>query len=144
MKIPVMYLGERTDWRGEIRQLFRDRKGEDFFWAGRKHVYFGEIYEIEKKGGGKAQDHLMAKAPKRVEVEGWEPTEKERTEYEAAKVACTDARAQRRKAYEFKRPNEKMVRAVELMRPFYLACTDNDRRRLMGWFSNECSKKRRK
>ena len=143
MIVPVMYLGERADWRGDIRQLYRDRDGNDLYWSPRKHVYFGEIYETEKKGRGKKQEHLMRKAPKRVEVEGWEPTEKERTEYEAAKVACRDSRAQRKKDFEFRKPAKQLMTAVDLVRPYYLSCSDQDRRRLMGWFSNECSKKKR-
>lgn len=144
MKVPLMYHGERVNWRGEIIQLFRDRKGEEFYWSGRKHVYFGEIYESTKKGRSKAADHVMARNPKMVVDETWSATEKDRAEYEGAKVACTDARAQRKKAYELKKPHKDLVRAVELMRPFYLSLTDNDRRRLIGWFANECSKKRRK
>jgi hypothetical protein len=132
----VMYHGERPGFMGTIRQLFKTRDGEEMYWVGRKRVWFGHVYEI-------THDDKMAKMPKEVEVEDWKPTDKEEKEYEAQKLVCRQIRADRQKEMKIKKPHENIVRAIGLLRPFYRALDDNDRRRFMKWVGNECGKKKK-
>lgn len=131
----VMYHGERVSLFGEINQLFKDRKGEESRFRGIKRIYFGNVYEMNGIS--------MNSKPEPIEA-GWSPTEKEELEYEAAKIAVSGHRQEQRKDMELKRPNKKVVQAVELLRPFYLVMSNVDRKRFMGWVSNECSKKGRR
>lgn len=139
--VPVMFLGERIrGWHKKIEQLFRSKDGKDFFFSGIHRPWFGTVYEMKLKADGSAS---MAVRPKEVESD-WEPSEKERQEFEAAKIVVASERQNRRKAMTLKRPHDDIVRAVKLMRPFYRALPDQDRRRFMEWFSNECSRKGKK
>lgn len=132
-KIVLMYHGERADtWRGKIWQCFRSKDGKEHSFSGIKNIYFGECYAM--------LDSKMKIRPEAVP--GWEPTEKERTEYEAQKLVVRQVRQSRLEAFKLTRPHKDVLRAVELLRPFYRALTDSDRNRFMKWVSNECSKKK--
>lgn len=138
----VMYHGERVhSWTKKVYQLFKNKKGKEYQWNSIKGIYFGSIYEIERKADGSSS---MLTRPKEIEEpwRQWEPTEKERLEYEAQKAVVTAQRQARLKEFKLKRPHKDLTKAVELFRPFYRALTDNDRRRLVEWFANEASKKK--
>lgn len=134
--VALMYHGERVPFVGTPLQVFKDKKGKEYRWSGRKHVWFGSVYEAEYMEPGVL---AMLKNPKEL-LATWQPTEKERLEYEAAKLGVTSYRQNRKKAYELKKPHPDLVKAVLLFRPFYFALQNIDRRRLVDWFENECSK----
>lgn len=127
-----MFLGERVGWNGKVYQLFRSKDGKEHNFSGIKRVYFGDVYEMI--------DEKLKIRPE--SVDGWEPTDKDRREYEAQKLVVTASRQANRKAMEIKRPHAEVVKAVDLLRPFYRALSHVDQRRFMEWIANECSKKK--
>lgn len=140
-KVPVMFLGERIrGWSHKIEQLFKAKDGKEFFFSSIKRPWFGTVYEMDLKADGSAS---MAIKPKEVECD-WEPTEKERQEFEAQKAVVISERQARQKAMQLKRPHDDIVRAIKLIRPFYRALPEVNRRRFMEWFANECSRKGKK
>lgn len=141
MKRKIMFHGERVQWNGEVWQLFKDTQGKSYWWTGR-NVWFGSVYHMEKKAKGEA-GWTLAKRPEAVEC-GWQPTEAETTEYHAHKQVVLAHRQAKRKALQLKKVPPPLARAVESVRPYYLALNHVDQRRFMEWFSNECSKRKGK
>lgn len=131
----VMYHGERVDMMGRISQVFKDRSGHAYTYAGIKNVRFGCVVHL--LSGDK-----MKVRPESVEPSPWEPTDQEVTEYEANKIAVLDTRARRLKDLKLHKPNRRIVEAVDLLRPFYLSMHNFDRERFMRWVAQECSKKK--
>jgi hypothetical protein len=139
--IHVMFMGERIrGWHKKIEQMFKAKDGKEFFFSGIKRPWFGTVYEMKLSANGSASLNVR---PKEVEAD-WEPSEKERQEFEGAKLVVTAERQARQKAMKLQRPHDDIVRAVKLLRPFYRAMPDQDRRRFMEWVSNECSRKGKK
>lgn len=132
--IRVMYQGERVDTFGRIHQMFRDVRGENYQYSGIRDVSFGQIYPMT--------DGKMAVYPIGEYDPKWKPTDKEEREFEAHKIVVADRRARRKAEMQLKKPNPKIVQAVDLLRPFYLAMTDWDRDRFIRWVSQECSKRK--
>lgn len=135
MKTKLMYLGERVDLFRGVHQEFKDKSGSKFNWTGIKNLYFGAVVEAERKG----KSMTMSRRPQIVESD-WQPTEQEEVEYEAHKVVVRAYRQSRKKAMELKRPNQNIVRAVELLKPFYRAMDHFSQKRFMEWIANACSK----
>lgn len=141
MKLPVMYHGERAfPISGKIVQVFKDRKGEEHCWSGVKGVYFGYVYEAEKKG----TEITIRMRPAEIEVKGWEATQADHDQMEANKILVKEIRARRRKDLEYKKPHADIVKAIELLKPFYRGLSKWDAQRFTDWLSNECSKPKRK
>lgn len=134
MKTEIMFMGERIHF-GKIVQFFKDAKSIPHHFSGIKNIWFGSVYEMN--------DDKIKVNPTAIETD-WVPTDEERDEYEAQKLVVRAHRQARKKAMDIKKPHEKIVRAVELIRPFYLSLHNIDRRRFMEWFANECSRKGKK
>jgi hypothetical protein len=135
MKRQLMYLGERVRIDGKIHQCFRDKRGKEYHWMGVKGLWFGSVYVSE--------DDKMAVRPEAVESD-WKPSDEDIRKYEANKILVRARRQANQKAFEFKKPHPDLMKAVSLVRPFYLMISEIDRRRFMEWFSNECSKRVKK
>ena len=131
MRTPVMYHGQRVSFNGKIVQLFRDQNGKGYTFTGIKNVWFGDIYFIENDS--------MKIRPQQIE-QTWKPTDEDRLEYEAQKIAVAGQRQNRLKAMTFRRPHVDILRAVELIRPFTHHISMLDQRRFFEWLANECSK----
>lgn len=134
--VRVMYMGERVHHFNKIFQLFKDKRGREYNFSGIKGVWFGDIYEVN--------DNKMQVRPKSVDAKGWEPTEEERHEYEAQKLVVRAKRLERQKEMNIKKPHADIVRAVDLLRPFYLSLHRFDQERFMRWVANECSKRKKR
>lgn len=134
-KVKVMYHGERVNHFDKIYQVFKSKDGKTHNFTGIKNIWFGSVYVMEK-------DTLKRK-PEAIETD-WQPTDQEREEYEAAKIVVKATRQNKLKAMKLKQPHQNIVRAIELIRPFYLHLSNLDRRRFIEWFENECSKKKGK
>lgn len=135
MKTKVMFHGERVDHYGRLTQLFKERNGKEAVFTGIKGIYFGEVYLMT--------DNRMNRKPESIENPAWDPAEKDRLEYEGQKIVVRNWRANRRKDMQLKKPHPKIVTAVDLLRPFYQTMGEIDRRRFMGWVSNECSRRKK-
>lgn len=131
MKVLVMFLGERADNFDGINQLFVDKKGEKHLFRGLKYVWFGNVYEMT--------DGKMKVRPEAVESD-WTPTEEQRLEYEAQKLAVCAIRERRKKKNLSRKPHKDILRAVELLRPFYKPLSKWDRERLTDWLTHQLSK----
>lgn len=129
----VMYHGERDNHLGKIHQLFKDKRGKVYLFRGIR-AWFGEVYRLE------APDRILRR-PTAIESD-WKPTEAEEREYHSQVLIVKNMRMQNRKAMKLKRPPDDLVTSVNLFRPYYLGLNEIDRRRLLGWFANECSKRR--
>lgn len=128
----VLFLGERVDHMGNIFQLFRDRNGEQFRYTKIKRPFFGDCYEIDK-------EEKMKTRPE--SVKGFEPTDKERLEYEAQKLCVVAERLSRKRAMKLRSPHPDIVRAIKLLRPFYRSMTRTDQNRFTQYLENELSKR---
>lgn len=140
MKKQLMYLGERIGHFGKIHQVFKDKRGKTYTWNGIRGVWFGSVYEAENKKGGQL---TMSTRPDEVSTD-WRHREQERIEYDAAKLAVAGQRQRNLGAMKLRAPPRDIMNAVACVRRYYLALSDNERRRLIDWFANECSKKGRK
>jgi hypothetical protein len=132
----LMYHGERVNHFGAIYQLFKSQKGVDSHYSGIKNVGIGSCYAQEPGGKMKIRPELV-EPPK-----GFVMSEKDELEAEAQREVVRHARAEKRKAMELRKPNQRIVQAVDLLRPFYRAMSHVDQRRFMGYLANECSKKK--
>lgn len=125
----VMYLGERVNVF-KIGQLFRDKRGKDYWYRGVKGVWFGSIYEIDDKESIKIR-------PAEVDAAGWEPSEKDRAEWEAQKAVVKAFRLEKRKAMQLKRPHADIVKAIQLLAPFWRSLDRFDQERFSKYLANE-------
>jgi hypothetical protein len=135
VKRKVMYCGERVG-HFRVGQLFKDKRGKEYSYRGVKRVWPGCVYEI-------SSDNKIDIRPKEISCD-WEMSEQDRLEMEANKVAVTAYRLERRKAMELKRPHKDIVKAVELLRPFYRNLGHFDQARFVGYLRNQMSKGKRK
>lgn len=135
--IKVIYCGERVDMIGNIKQLFRDEEGNEFCYTGVKRVWPGSCYEI-------SDDEKIQRKPTEVEANGFEFTPKDRAEYEAHKLVVSATRALRRKAMAIKKPHPDIVRAINLLRPFYRNLGRFDQDRFSKYLCNQMSRKAKK
>src|ERR1035437_5962160 len=136
MKKAIMYHGERlTGFADKIQQLFKSKDGKEIYFSGIKILWFGCVYEME--------NNTLKIRPQEIKAT-WDPTEKEKQEYEAQKIVVMQRRQARLKEMKIKRPHADIVKAVELIRPFTWHLSELDRRRFFEWFRNQCSKKAKK
>lgn len=132
----VMYHGQRAGiYNNKVYQLFKTRDGKEYWFSRVKGLWFGDVVQMIK-------DRIEIR-PETVKTT-WEPSEKERLEYETNKVLVTAARQERLKEMKLRKPHKNILSAVFLIAPFYRSMSDLDRRRFMKWFANECSKKGKK
>lgn len=137
-KRTVMYHGERVaPYGGHIRQLFKDETGKEYFFAGVKSVWVGSTYEL-------LPGDKMAVKPERFDNDGWVMSEKEQTEYEAQKEIAKQIRAERMKVMKLKRPHKDIVKAIELLAPFFRSLDRIDQDRFMRYLTNACQRKANK
>lgn len=109
----VVYLGEEVGFGSKIRQVFRDKKGEQYSFFGIKgFLFFGESYLMTEGGV------MLTRNPPQPEKQTVFATEKERLTYEANKEICKYIRERRKKLMDIKKPHPDIVRAISLLRPF--------------------------
>ncbi len=129
--VPVMYVGERVHFSGQIVQAFKSKDGTEHFFARTKGVWPFECYKMVNQ---------TMKAVKPERAGDWEPSELVRHEFEQNKVIVTARRLEMRKARDIKKPHQNLIRAVELLRPFYRGLNRNEQRLLTEYLLNEISK----
>lgn len=138
--VEALYLGESSNFNGDVFQDFRFKDGSIHNWSGRKNVWSGTSYQVEKSGGV----YLMARRPKEFEKPKLQMTSEERVKYEALKITVKAARLLKRKAMDIKRPHADIQKAIELLGPFARSLDLLDLDRFFKYIKKECVKPVRK
>lgn len=133
--VPVIYLGERCELGG-IRQAFKTKSGKLLNYSGIKGVWFGAVYMAEQSPSG----YRLMQRPERIES-AWSPTEAECIEYDVQKLCVSVKRQERRKEMAVKKPHDDILKAVELLSPFFRGLGRFDQQRFMKWIENQCVKR---
>jgi hypothetical protein len=135
--IEVIYLGERPDLFGQIKQIFRDRKGRIYSYKGVRGVYFGCSYLVSKDG-------MIETRPKEFDKQKLTLTEQDHLDFSANVEICKHIRAKQKKALEVKKPHPNLVNALDLLRPFTRNMDNLELTRFTDYIKNQLSKKRKK
>lgn len=135
-EIPAIYLGERLTLLGSVFHVFRDAKTNLYRFTGLKSIFFGETYLVSKDGSIKVRPDVSLK---KLDL-----MENDFAEFEAHKILAKDARLNKRKAMELKKPHADIVKAIELLRPFIQSVPRYDQDRFLRYIHNEATKRKKR
>lgn len=133
----LIYHGQRVGFAGNITHLFKDKRGKEYRFRGVKNVFIGDVYEMN-------DDETMNVRPKSVDAKGWSLTDAEQTEYEAHKEIVKHQRLLNQKAMQLKKPHIDIVRAINLLKPFFRQLDRINQDRFVSYLKNELSRKAKK
>lgn len=136
--VEYLYLGERIDYVGNIRQVFRCKKGDLHYWQGIGGLCFGESYLVTKDG------KIKKRWPPKPEKQTLFATEKEQLDFETQKLIVAHQREARKKFNDSKKPHRDIVRAIELLRPFVRNDDLLTLNRFVDYLKNQLTKKKKK
>jgi hypothetical protein len=133
VKVEVLYLGKTIDSIGNIRHLFRDKKGQRHLFRSIKLACFGDCFMMI--------NDTLARRPEALENPSIFPTEAERLDYETRKLIVAHSTELKRKIMFIKKPHKDIVYAINLLRPFCKSMDFLTLERFTAYLKQQISKK---